>query len=204
MRSRSRDVTDTCRLVVQLTEGSKLKHLDVSYNAMLGVPASALTSSLGTLQSLRLIQVQISDSQLETLMVGLTGRHSLHTLELHGLSLDNLEPQLFASALSHVNTVIVHNTFGYSVTKDQLARLFIQVSQEKQNKLRNFHLILGDLVDISLLVLDSFLLSDVDVRLSDCSLSEIQFQYFRHKERINISTNFDSFESSVNLTNYVD
>ena len=170
----------------------------------MSIPDWCLGSSVRYLQSLRLIQVQISDRQLETLLIGLTSQHSLLTLELQGLCLDSLDTHLFGRALSSVRNLILHNTFGYNVTSQQLETLFSVASHTDQTILRHFHLILGDLVDITLLVLDTFLLSGVRVRLTDCTLSDSQYKHFSQKEGINISDNFGSLQSSVSLTNFVD
>ena len=187
----------------QLRGGSWLKHLDISYNALLSVPESALQASLQTLQTLRLLQVQISARQVEAVMEGLTGGHSLQALELHGLSLDSLQPALFGEALCNVKSVVLHNTFGYNVTPAQLQSLFSRAVGNNKTKLRSFHLLLGDLSDLDLPLLASFILSEIQVRFTDCTLSEPQYQYFSQRGRINITHNFGSIESSVHLDNYM-
>ena len=116
-------------------EVSSLKHLDLCYNSVLGVPPPLLTSSLARLTSLRLIQVQISELQVETMMRALAGRHSLEALELQGVSLATLQPPLFSAALSNLRNVIIHNTFGYNLTAQQLSQLAWDTLNKKERKL---------------------------------------------------------------------
>ena len=179
---------------------SSLKHLDLCYNSVLGVAEPLLSSSLARLRSLRLIQVQISESQVEAVMRALTGHHSLETLEVQGVSLASLQPQLFSSALTNLRNVIIHNTFGYNLTSGQLTDLALQTVSNKQRKLKYFTLVLADLADVDIPILEDFLMTDVRVRLTDCSLSEAQYQHFSRREGININ-NFGC-ETSVNLNNF--
>ena len=165
---------------------SPLKHLDLCYNSLLGVPEPLLSSSLARLSSLRLIQVQISESQLEAVMRALAGHHSLEALELQGVSLASLQPQLFSAALANLRNVIIHNTFGYSLTSPQLTQLALQAVtvSNKHRKLKHFTLVLADLADVDIPTLEDFLMTEVRVRLVDCSLSEAQYQHFSRREGI--------------------
>ena len=176
-----------------------LKHLDLSYNSVLGVPQSLLTTSLTRLTSLRLLQVQISEVQVEAVMRALAGPHSLEALELQGISLATLQPQLFSAALSNLRNVSIHNTFGYNLTPQQLTQLALQTVSNKQRKLSYFTLVLADLAEVDLPTLDQFLMTDVRVRLTDCTLSEAQYQHFKQKQGIDMN-NFGC-ENSVNLNN---
>ena len=179
---------------------SSLKHLDLCYNSVLGVPPPLLTSSLARLTSLRLIQVQISELQVETMMRALAGRHSLEALELQGVSLATLQPPLFSAALSNLRNVIIHNTFGYNLTAQQLSQLARDTLNKKERKLKYFTLVLADLAEMEIQTLEGFLSTDIRVRLTDCSLSEAQYQHLNRKEGININ-NFGC-ETSVNLNNF--
>ena len=178
-----------------------LKHLDLSYNSVLGVPQSLLTTSLTRLTSLRLLQVQISEVQVEAVMRALAGPHSLEALELQGISLATLQPQLFSAALSNLRNVSIHNTFGYNLTPQQLTQLALQTVSNKQRKLSYFTLVLADLAEVDLPTLDQFLMTDVRVRLTDCTLSEAQYQHFKQKQGIDMN-NFGC-ENSVNLNNFL-
>ena len=134
------------------------------------------------------------------MMRSLAGPHSLETLELQGVCLASLQPHLFSSALSNLRKVVIHNTFGYNLTSQQLSQLARRTVSNKQRKLKYFSLVLGDLAEIDIPTLDQFLMTDVKVRLADCSLSEAQYQHFNRKEGININ-NFGC-ETSVNLNNF--
>ena len=177
-----------------------LKHLDLCYNSVLGLPPPLLARGLARLSSLRLIQVQISELQLEAVMTALAGRHSLEALEVQGVCLASLTTHLFSSALTNLRTVVIHNTFGYNLTTQQLGQLALQAVNSKHSKLRNFTLVLGDLTELDIPTLENFLRTDVKVRLADCSLTEDQYQHFNSKEGIHIN-NFGC-ETSFNLNNF--
>jgi len=126
----------TLLFLEEMSENSRLKHLNIRSNSLRGIPPVIMARAFQCLTSLNIEDTDISAAQLETFFQSL-GDQSLRQMTEVSIGhndLSTVDPNIFAAALNKIAKVNINAT---SITKEQVEELFKAILMKSSLKQLN-------------------------------------------------------------------
>lgn len=130
---------------------------------------------------------------------------TLSILEVEGICFEHISEALFSEALSSLEHVTFHNTFGYSATDAQIEMLISRIVNGKGtglSRLRSLSLTLVSLCHLDPVLITSLMNSEVKVTLTDCKVTVSQMREIQKKFQVWEVEHQSNSEVRINVKNF--